>query len=69
MLHRPMALMATTSFSIKGRGAAALKEHLAIVEAIAARDGDEAYARAVAHISISYETRLKSDAVRDPESP
>ncbi len=69
MLHRSMALMATTSFSIAGRGEVALQEHHAIVKAIADRDGDKAYTAAVDHISISYETRLKADAVRDAESP
>jgi len=69
MLHRSMALMATTSFSIAGRGEVAIEEHYAIVKAIADRDGDASYASAVEHISISYETRLKSAAVRDVDNP
>jgi len=68
-LYRSMALMTTTSFAIAGRGETALAEHEAIVAAIAARDGDAAFAHASGHISSAYETRLKSDAVRAPDSP
>jgi DNA-binding FadR family transcriptional regulator len=57
-----MALMATTSFAAAGRDAAALGEHSAIVEAIAARDGDAAFAALRGHISKAYETRLRVDA-------
>lgn len=69
MLHRSMALLATTSFAIPGRGEVALKEHGAIVAAIQSRDGDGAYEAAKLHISLAYETRLKAEAVRPPETP
>jgi DNA-binding GntR family transcriptional regulator len=62
LVHRSMALMATTSFAAAGRDAAALGEHSAIVEAIAARDGDAAFAALRGHISKAYETRLRVDA-------
>ncbi|MBC7145040.1 MAG: GntR family transcriptional regulator [Thioclava marina] len=64
LVHRSMALLATTSLAVKGRGTAALDEHQAIVDAI--RDGDgEAAAQALrAHISRAFETRLKLDATR-----
>jgi len=62
LVHRSMALMATTSLAIEGRGTAALDEHRAIVEAIAAHDGDAAYAALRSHISKAFEERLRLDA-------
>lgn len=62
LVHRSMALLATTSFAAVGRDEVALAEHDAIVAAIAARDGDAAYATLKAHISKAFETRLKIDA-------
>ncbi len=62
LVHRSMALMATTSFAAAGRDAVALEEHARIVAAIAARDGDAAYAALRAHISQAFETRLRIDA-------
>lgn len=62
LVHRSMALMATTSLAAEGRGPRALDEHQAIVGAIAARDGDAAYAALKAHISTAYEARLRLDA-------
>jgi DNA-binding GntR family transcriptional regulator len=64
LVHRHMALLATTSLAVEGRGARALEEHEAIVAAIAARDGDRACGALKAHISKAYETRLKRDASR-----
>lgn len=62
LVHRSMALMATTSFAAEGRDGPALAEHEMIVQAIEARDGDAAYAALKAHISKAYETRLRIDA-------
>ncbi len=62
LVHRAMALMATTSFAAEGRDEPALLEHEKIVAAIEARDGDAAYAALKAHISKAYETRLRIDA-------
>lgn len=62
MVHRSMALLATTSLAVDGRGAEALDEHEAIVKAIEAGDEDAAEAALKAHISHAYETRLKIDA-------
>jgi DNA-binding GntR family transcriptional regulator len=62
LVHRSMALMATTSFAAEGRDGPALAEHDRIVAAIEARDGDAAYAALRAHISKAYETRLRVDA-------
>lgn len=62
LVHRSMALMATTSFAAEGRDGPALAEHEKIVQAIEARDGDAAYAALKAHISKAYETRLRIDA-------
>ncbi|MFA3916006.1 GntR family transcriptional regulator [Ruegeria hyattellae] len=62
LVHRTMALMATTSLAAQGRGEIAQAEHKAIVEAIAARD-EEAAGRALKdHISVAFVTRLKQDA-------
>ncbi|MGC9370263.1 MAG: GntR family transcriptional regulator [Paracoccaceae bacterium] len=62
LVHRSMALMATTSLAIEGRGETALDEHRAIVEAIAAHDGDAAYEALKSHISKAFEERLRLDA-------
>lgn len=62
MVHRSMALLATTSLAAEGRGEAALAEHDAIVKAIAAGDGEAAQKALRAHISKAFETRLKLDA-------
>ena len=62
LVHRAMALMATTSFAAEGRDAQALAEHAAIVTAIEARDGEAAYAALSDHISKAYETRLRVEA-------
>ena len=62
LVHRHMALLATTSLAVEGRGERALAEHGAIVEAIAARDGQRAHEALKAHISKAFETRLKRDA-------
>lgn len=64
MVHRSMALMATTSLAAEGRGEAALDEHRAIVEAIAARDGAAAAAALRRHLSLAFETRLREEARR-----
>jgi DNA-binding GntR family transcriptional regulator len=62
LVHRSMALLATTSLAAVGRNEAALAEHDAIVRAIEAGDGDAAQAALRAHISKAFETRLKLDA-------
>ena len=62
MVHRAMALMATTSFAAEGRDGPALAEHGRIVAAIEARDGDAACAALKEHISKAYETRLRVGA-------
>ncbi|WP_102226008.1 GntR family transcriptional regulator [Acidimangrovimonas sediminis] len=62
LVHRSMALLATTSFSAEGREEVALDEHDAVVAAIAARDEDEAARHLRHHISKAFETRLKLDA-------
>ena len=62
LVHRAMALMATTSLAAEGRDGPALAEHARIVTAIEARDGDAAHAALKEHISKAYETRLRVDA-------
>ena len=64
LVHRSMALLATTSLAAEGRSAAALGEHDAIVRAIAAGDGDGAHTALRAHISKAFETRLNLDSRR-----
>ncbi len=59
LVHRSMALLATTSLAAEGRGPAALAEHDRIVAAIEAGDGDAAYTALRDHISHAFETRLK----------
>ncbi|MEM8848478.1 MAG: GntR family transcriptional regulator [Pseudomonadota bacterium] len=62
LVHRSMALMATTSLAAKGRGEVALAEHGDIVEAIAARDGERAAATLRDHLSKAFEVRLREEA-------
>ena len=62
LVHRSMALLASTSLAVDGRGETALAEHAAIVEAIAQGDGDAAYSALRQHISKAFETRLRLDA-------
>ena len=64
LVHRSMALMATSSLTVPGRGAVALEEHAAIVAAIAARDEDAAGAALRAHLSRAFEVRLREEAKR-----
>ncbi|WP_099827193.1 GntR family transcriptional regulator [Oceaniglobus indicus] len=64
LVHRFMALLATTSLAVEGRGARALAEHDRIVTAIAAGDGDAAHTALKQHISQAFETRLKVVADR-----
>ncbi len=62
LVHRSMALLATTSLAADGRGAMALEEHRAIVQAIADGDGPAAAVALKQHLSFAFETRLKIDA-------
>ena len=62
LVHRSMALLATTSLAAEGRAEGTLEEHASIVTAIEARDGDAAYAALRDHISQAYKIRLKLDA-------
>lgn len=62
LVHRSMALLATTSLAAEGRSEAALAEHEAIVHAIEAGDGGGAQEALRAHISKAFETRLKLDS-------
>ena len=62
LVHRSMALMANTSFAAVGRDVQGLDEHSAIVAAIEARDGEDAWQALRLHISRAYETRLRVDA-------
>lgn len=64
MVHRSMALMAKTSLAAEGRGEMALAEHLRIVEAIEARDGDAAADALRQHLSEAFETRLREEALQ-----
>jgi len=62
MVHRTMALLATTSLAVEGRSATAIAEHDAIVKGIEARDGEAAATALKIHISQAFETRLKLDS-------
>ena len=65
LVHRSMALMATTSLAAEGRGENALDEHAAIVSAIEGRDETAAYDALKSHISVAFVTRLKLDSKND----
>ncbi|GAA6196140.1 GntR family transcriptional regulator [Pseudophaeobacter arcticus] len=62
LVHRSMALMATTSLAAEGRGEIAQAEHKKIVAAIEARDEKAAGQALKDHISVAFMTRLKQDA-------
>ena len=62
LVHRSMALLATTSLAAVGRDEAAIAEHDAIVSAIEARDTSSAAEALKAHISKAFVTRLKLDS-------
>ncbi|MGL5008328.1 MAG: GntR family transcriptional regulator [Paracoccaceae bacterium] len=62
LVHRSMALMATTSFAAEGRDEVGLAEHDRIIAAIEARDPEAAYQALRMHISKAFETRLRVDA-------
>jgi DNA-binding GntR family transcriptional regulator len=64
LVHRTMALMATTSLAAQGRGQIAQAEHDGIVSAIEARDEEAAETALRDHISVAFMTRLKQDAGR-----
>jgi len=69
LVHRSMALLATTSLSAEGRSRSTLLEHAAIVTAIEAGDGDGAAAALRDHISKAFITRLRIDAARVQAAP
>jgi DNA-binding GntR family transcriptional regulator len=62
LVHRTMALMAMTSLGAEGRGEETLREHAAIVDAIAARDPEAAAEALRLHISRAFQTRLRIEA-------
>lgn len=62
LVHRSMALMATTSLAALGRPEDALAEHDAIVTAIEKGDSEAAGNALRAHISKAFVTRLKLDS-------
>ena len=64
LVHRSMALMATTSLAADGRGAVAVEEHQAIVTAIADGDSTKASEKLRNHISVAFITRLKQDSLK-----
>lgn len=64
LVYRSMALMARTSLAAAGRGEDAMEEHAAIVDAIAARDGDRAAEALKAHLSTAFKVRLREEAQR-----
>ncbi|MEP2640764.1 GntR family transcriptional regulator [Roseobacter sp.] len=67
LVHRTMALMATTSLAADGRGKIAQSEHDAIVHAIETQNAEAADEALRAHISVAFMTRLKQDAARREE--
>ena len=62
LVYRSMALLATTSLAVEGRGPVALDEHQTIVTAISVRDGTAAYQAVKQHLSQAFITRLQHDA-------
>lgn len=67
LVHRSMALMATSSLAVQGRGSIAQDEHDRIVQMIEQRDEDGADEALRLHISVAFMTRLKQEAARREE--
>lgn len=65
LVYRTMALMATTSLAVEGRGEKAVDEHDMIVTAIENSDAAGAQEALRAHISTAFVTRLKTEADRE----
>jgi len=69
LVYRTMALMATSSLAVQGRGEIAQSEHDAIVTCIEKRDETGASEALRSHISVAFVTRLERDAaVREDQS-
>jgi DNA-binding GntR family transcriptional regulator len=64
LVHRSMALLATSSIAAEGRSRDTLAEHAEIVRAIESGDGEAADRALRDHISKAFVTRLKQDAAR-----
>lgn len=62
LVHRSMALLASTSIAVAGRSKGTLEEHEEIVAAIENGDGDAADNALRKHISKAYTIRLRLDA-------
>lgn len=62
LVHRSMALLASTSIAVEGRPSDTLEEHERIVRAIEAGDGDAADKALREHISQAFIIRLRLDA-------
>ncbi|HCP81429.1 MAG TPA: GntR family transcriptional regulator [Octadecabacter sp.] len=62
LVHRSMALLASTSIAAEGRPSDTLEEHERIVSAIEAGDGDAADQALRDHISEAFTIRLRLDA-------
>ena len=69
LVHRSMALLATTSLAAEGRDEAALSEHIGIVGAIETGDAVAADNALRTHISNAFETRLMYVAENSELSP
>ena len=68
LVHRSMALMATSSLAVEGRGEIAQAEHNRIVEMIEARDEDGADEALRTHISVAFMT-LSLIHISEPTRP
>jgi DNA-binding GntR family transcriptional regulator len=62
LVHRTMALMASTSLAAEGRSKIAQKEHSVIVSAIETGDENAAGQALREHISVAFMTRLQQDS-------
>jgi len=62
LVHRSMALLASTSIAVEGRPSDTLKEHEQIVQSIEAGDGDAADKALREHIPRAFAIRLRLDA-------
>lgn len=62
LVHRSMALLASTSIAVEGRPTDTLEEHERIVHAIETGDGDAADVALREHISQAFIIRLRLDA-------
>ena len=64
-LHKTLLILGPTTLAESGRQAGAVAEHAAVIEAVAARDGDAAERAMRAHIAAALKARIRGMRIRE----